>query len=89
MNEDPLNFLKNCTKEDIMTFLKWMHDNYRIKKVSSSQEYKRIFFMLYRRCVGRSLHAKIASDIDDVSVIPLCCEEIRSTDLLDSISMWT
>jgi hypothetical protein len=53
-----------------MTFLKWLHDNYRIKKLSTSQSYKRIFFMLYRRCVGRSLHAQIASDIDDVSVIP-------------------
>src|SRR2546421_12906917 len=60
MDEDPLVFLQNCSTEDIMTFLKWLHDNYRIKKLDSSHEYKRIFLMLYRRCVGYSLHAKIA-----------------------------
>ena len=37
-----------------MTFLKWLHDNYRIKKLESSHEYKRIFLMPYRRCVGHS-----------------------------------
>ena len=63
MDEDPLVFLQNCSKEDIMTFLKWLHDNYRIKKLDSSHEYKRIFLMLYRRCVGHSLHAKIASQL--------------------------
>ena len=60
MDEDPLVFLQNCSKEDIMTFL----------KLDSSHEYKRIFLMLYRRCVGHSLHAKIASDVNDVSSIP-------------------
>jgi hypothetical protein len=55
MDEDPLIFLQNCSKEDIMTFLKWLHDNYRIKKLDSSHEYTRIFLMLYRRCVGHSL----------------------------------
>ena len=46
MNEDPLNFLQNCTKEDIMTFLKWMHDNYRIKKVIFSRIQEDLFYAL-------------------------------------------
>lgn len=75
MDEDPLVFLQNCSREDIMTFLKWLHDSYRIKKLDSSHEYKRIFLMLYRRCVGHSLHAKIASDVNDVSSIPEHGEE--------------
>jgi hypothetical protein len=45
------------------------------KKLDSSHEYKRIFLMLYRRCVGHSLHAKIASDVNDVSSIPEHGEE--------------
>ena len=40
MDEDPLVFLQNCSKEDIITFLKWLNDNYRIKKLDSSHEYK-------------------------------------------------
>ena len=36
MNEDSLNFLRNCTKEDIMT-LKWLHDNYRINEADDIQ----------------------------------------------------
>lgn len=63
MNYDPLTFLTRGEKEDIMTFFKWLHDNSRITKVSTSQEYKRVYFMLYRRSVGHSLHAKIAQDI--------------------------
>ena len=39
-----------------MTFLEWLHDNYRIKKLDSSHEYKRIFLILYQRCVGHNLH---------------------------------
>ena len=50
-----------------MTFLKWMHDTYRIRKLGTSHEYWRIWLMLYRRCVGRSLHAKLAGDIVNVS----------------------
>lgn len=29
MDEEPLIFLQNCSKEDIMTVLKWLHDIYR------------------------------------------------------------
>lgn len=75
MDEDPLTFLQYCSKKDIMTFLKWLHDNSRIKKLDSSHEYKRIFLMLYRCCVGHSLHTKIASDINDVSSISKRGEE--------------
>jgi ABC-type molybdate transport system ATPase subunit len=59
MDEDPLAFLQNYSREDIMTFLKWLHDNYRIKKLDSSHEYKRIFLMLYRRCIGHSIRRGI------------------------------
>jgi hypothetical protein len=52
-----------------MTFLKWLHDNYRIQKLDSSYEYKRIFLILYRRCVGHSLYTKIVSDVNDVNFI--------------------
>src|SRR5436190_18170992 len=55
-----------------MIFLKWLHDNCHIKKLTTAYEYKRVYFMLYRRCVGHSLHAKIAQDIDDVRVVPFC-----------------
>jgi hypothetical protein len=30
MDEDPLSFLQHGTKEDIMTFLKWRLDEYRV-----------------------------------------------------------
>ena len=30
MVEKPLDFLQDCTKEDILAFLKWMHDTYHI-----------------------------------------------------------
>jgi len=46
MNEDHLHFLRNSSLEDIMTFVA-LHKNSRIKKLSSSQEYKRIYLMLY------------------------------------------
>ena len=67
MDEDPLSFLQRCTKEDIMTFLKWILDEYRVRKKSTLHEYWRVWRMLYRRCVGHSLHAKIAGDINNVS----------------------
>jgi Protein of unknown function (DUF3435) len=69
MNYDLQTFLTRGDKEDIMIFFKWLHDNSRITKLSTSQEYKRVNFMLYRRSVGHSLHAKIAQDIDDVRVV--------------------
>jgi len=59
--EDRLTFLVQSTKEDIMTFLKWMLDIYpRIKKRSSVHEYWRVWCMLYRKSVGCSLHAEVA-----------------------------
>ena len=66
MDEDSLPFLQHCTKEDVMTFLKWILYEYRVRKRSSLHEYWSIWRMLYRRCVGHSLHAKIAGDINDV-----------------------
>jgi hypothetical protein len=66
MNEDPLAFLQHCSREDIMTFLKWILDQYHVRKKSTLHEYWRVWRMLYRRCVGRSLHAKITADINDV-----------------------
>jgi hypothetical protein len=68
MEEDPLSFLQHCTKADIMTFLKWILDEYRVRKRSTLHEYWRVWRMLYRRCVGYSLHAKIAGDIIDVGI---------------------
>jgi hypothetical protein len=64
--EDPLSFLQHGTKEDIMTFLKWILDEYRVRKRSTLHEYWKVWRMLYRRYVGYSLHAKIAGDINDV-----------------------
>ena len=66
MDENPLSFLQHCTKEDIMTFLKWILDEYRVRKWSSLHGYWRIRRMLYRRCVEHSLRAKIAGYINDV-----------------------
>jgi hypothetical protein len=66
MDEDPLSFLQYGTKEDIMTFLKWILDEYRVRKRSTLHKYWRVRQMLYRRCVGHSLHAKITGDINDV-----------------------
>jgi hypothetical protein len=65
MKEDPLTSLQHCSKEDIMAFLKWTLDHYQVRKKSSLHEYWKIWRMLYR-CVGRSLHAKIVADINDV-----------------------
>jgi hypothetical protein len=70
MNEKPLDYLARSSGEDIMIFLKWLHDNYHIKKLKTAQGYKRVYFMLYRRSVGRNLHAKIAQDVNDVSIAP-------------------
>ena len=69
MNYGLLIFLTRGDKEDIMIFFKWLHDSSPITKLSTSQEYKRVYFMLYRRSIGHSLHAKIAQDIEDVSVL--------------------
>jgi hypothetical protein len=49
-----------------MTFLKWILDEYRVRKKSTLHEYWRVWRMLYRRCVRYSLHAKITGDINDV-----------------------
>lgn len=78
MNEEPLTYLVRSSKEDIIIFLKWLHDNTHITKLTTAQEYKRVYFILYRRCVGHGLHAKIAQHIDDVRVVPfLLCDECR------------
>ena len=65
------------TKEDIMTFLKWMLDVYpRIKKRSSVHEYWRVWCMLYRKSVGCSLHANVMEEVNDVRVRHLSLEVI-------------
>jgi hypothetical protein len=69
MNEDSLAFLQHCSKEDIMTFWKWILDYYYVRKKSTLYEYWRVWRMLYRRCVGRSLHAKITRDINNMRIL--------------------
>ena len=69
LGEDRLTFLVQSTKEDIMTFLKWMLDVYpRIRKRSSVHEYWRVLRMLYRKSVGESIHANIIEEVNDVRV---------------------
>jgi len=53
-----------------MTFLKWAARQLPHQQTRHFSIIQEDCFMLYRRCVGRSLHAKIASDIDNASVIP-------------------
>ena len=53
-----------------MTFLKWILDHYlRIRKQSSVHQYWRQWRMLRRKCVGRSLHARVADEVNDVRVL--------------------
>jgi hypothetical protein len=49
-----------------MIFLEWILDNFNIKKFSSLHELWRQWCQLYRKAVGRSLHAKCCQDINDV-----------------------
>lgn len=51
MNEEPLTYLVRSSKEDIIIFLKWLHDNTHITKLTTAQEYKRVYFILYRHDV--------------------------------------
>jgi hypothetical protein len=67
LREDPLHFLSSARKEDIMVFREWILDNSNIKKFSSLHEIRRQWCQLYRKAVGRSLHAKCSQDINDVS----------------------
>jgi hypothetical protein len=48
MHKDLLAFLQHYTKEDIITFLNWILDYYRVRKKSSLHEYWRVWRMLYR-----------------------------------------
>lgn len=65
--EDRLHFLVQSTKEDIMTFLTWILDYYpRVRKRSSLHEYWRLWCMLYRKSVGRSLHAKLMEEVSNM-----------------------
>jgi len=53
-----------------MTFLKWMLDFYpRLRKRSSVHQYWRQWRMLYRKCVGRSLHAAVVNEVNDVRIL--------------------
>lgn len=66
LEEDRLSFLVRATKEDIMTFLKWILDVYpRVRKRSTLDEYWRVWCMLYRKSVGKGLHAKVMEEVRD------------------------
>lgn len=71
LGEHRLRFLVAAQKEDVMTFLKWILDNYSIKKFSSLHENWRLWCQLYRKAVGRSLHAKSCENINDVGYVSL------------------
>lgn len=71
LGEDPLQFLVRVQKGDVMVFLEWILDNSEIKKFSSLHENWRLWCQLYRKAVGRSLHAKSCQDINDVGKILL------------------
>ncbi|KAM7192210.1 Protein of unknown function (DUF3435) domain containing protein [Rhypophila sp. PSN 637] len=59
-------FMEIAEKEDIMTFLDWMLDTFpRIRKRSSVLEYKRVFFMIYRKSMKRDFDREAASEIHD------------------------
>jgi hypothetical protein len=67
LGENKLDFLVRSSKEDIMTFLKWMLDVYPgIRKQSTLHEYWRVWCMLYRKSVGHSVHAKVMEEVNDV-----------------------
>ena len=52
-----------------MAFLTWMLDTYtRIRKRSSVHKYWRVWWMLYRKSVGCSLHAKVMEEVNDVRI---------------------
>jgi len=58
-----------------MTFLMWMLDvNIRIKKRSSVHEYWRVLRMLCRKSVGKTVHANIIEEVNDVRVHLLLLE---------------
>jgi len=66
LGEDRLSFLVRATKEDIMTFLKWILDVHpRVRKRSTLDEYWRVWCMLYRKSVGKGLHAKVMEEVRD------------------------
>ncbi|KAH7042182.1 hypothetical protein B0J12DRAFT_702369 [Macrophomina phaseolina] len=66
VGQDEFELLVQSTKEDIMTFLKWMLDAYpRIRKRSSLHEYWRLWRMLYRKAAGKSLYSKVIEEIND------------------------
>ncbi len=69
LGEDRLSFLVRATKEDIMTFLKWILDVHpRVRKRSTLDEYWRVWCMLYRKSVGKGLHAKVMEEVRDVRI---------------------
>ncbi|KAM7215024.1 putative FluG domain containing protein [Rhypophila decipiens] len=53
-------------KEDIMTFLDWPVDTFpKIRKRSTMLEYKRVFFMIYRKSMNCDFDREAASEIHD------------------------
>ncbi|KAK4206310.1 hypothetical protein QBC37DRAFT_459804, partial [Rhypophila decipiens] len=63
---DEYEYMDIAEKEDIMTFLDWMLDTFpRIRKRSSVLEYKRVFFLIYRKSMKRGFDREAASEIHD------------------------
>ncbi|KAK4206725.1 hypothetical protein QBC37DRAFT_116533 [Rhypophila decipiens] len=59
--------LKKAEKEDIMTFLDWTLDTFpKIRKRSTMLEYKRVFFMIYRKSMNCDFDREAASEIHDM-----------------------
>ncbi|KIX08334.1 uncharacterized protein Z518_02990 [Rhinocladiella mackenziei CBS 650.93] len=82
LEEDRLRFLVHVTKEDIMTFLKWILDVYpKVRKRSTLDEYWRVWCMLYRKSVGKSLHAKVMEEVRDVRA--KMCSSVREKPVMD------
>ncbi|KAI9776368.1 MAG: hypothetical protein M1816_005335, partial [Peltula sp. TS41687] len=72
-----------------MTFLKWILDHHRVQKKSSLHEYWRVWRMLYRKCVGRSLHAKVMEEVNDTLPLSLTGDKRLQIALLILISAYT
>ncbi|KAM7182620.1 hypothetical protein V8F33_014167, partial [Rhypophila sp. PSN 637] len=61
--------LEKAEKEDIMTFLDWTLDTFpKIRKRSTVSEYKRVFFMIYRKSMNCDFDGEAASEIHDMII---------------------
>jgi len=61
--------MRAADREDVKTFFDWMLDTFvKIRKRSTVLEYKRMFFMVYRKSVKQDFGQEAASEIHDVSL---------------------